>query len=276
MARLIWKRKIKVEVAGLTITAPKMKLDIRSDVSSTPVGGEVEIWNLSSSHERRIYDRGGDITVSAGYGDVIGVVFKGVVDRVFRERMGMGHSVRIRVASKTAKREEGRVSGFVSIQAGKNVSLRTLVEEVVRHFKYEDEEKGDVALGSVDLIPDVEVNHERLFGSTGIVLRNLLKDHRIGWYDDNGVIRFNKAGVVSKSSRVVFSVSNKTGMIGIPSETDEGWRVRVFMDYRATIGNRIRLKSEYVSGTFKIVGVHHFGDNWTGKFVTEMELRRPE
>ena len=156
MARLIWKRKIKVEVAGLTITAPKMKLDIRSDVSKTPTGGEVEIWNLSSSHERRIYDRGGDITVSAGYGDVIGVVFKGVVDRVFRERRNMGHSVRIRVVSKTAKREEGRIGGTVSLSLVENTNLRVLVAQIVNQFKYDDEEKGDVLLDfdSLELLPN--------------------------------------------------------------------------------------------------------------------------
>ena len=88
-------RRIIVTVAGLLITDHRIGLVVNRRVSRSKDDGTVDIYNLARSTEQQIYDRGGLISVEAGYETQVGLVFEGSVDRVERARRTSGGIARI-------------------------------------------------------------------------------------------------------------------------------------------------------------------------------------
>jgi len=297
MARLIWGRRLEVHIAGLTITEPKIAVDIRKDISPTPALGDVTIWNLSSEHAARIHEHGQGIEVAAGYGAHGGLIFRGVAQQVVVSRQNLSRTVRIRVGSLTAARKD---QAFSTISLHQDMELRALIGLIVQDFQLQD---AAVELGSLDAlygapVPAAGTNPwDRpvsqpiiipagffFVGPTREALTQVVEsvvdargDPRASWFEDDGVIRIHPVNITAlnaaSSDASQLTISPETGMIGVPTETDEGWRVATFLDHRATLGSFVTLQSEQAQGNFRVVGVRHSGDNWTGSFRTDLELR---
>ena len=54
---------------------------------------------------------------------------------------------------------------------------------------------------------------------------------------------------------------------------NEGWEVRSLLLTAARPEGVARIRSETVSGSFKITSVQHQVDNWQGRFGTHLSLR---
>ena len=262
---LIWKRSIEVQVADLTVSDLKIELDIRKDADDVLATGTVTISNLSEAHEQQIHDRGDTLVVSAGYSGLVGVIFDGRVQRVEREQDYLTRLTRIAIGAQTVAKDT--LSGVTSRSYEGDVSLRRIIQDIV----------GDLGLtsGPVDAIPaDVQLKDWAFVGTSARALTVLLSRNGVEWYEDDGVIRFSKPNVMESDAEVV-KVTPETGLVGKPSVTDEGARVRSLLNHRLRPGNVVDLESENLTGMWKIVGVRHHGDNWTSReFYSELDLRR--
>ena len=65
---LLYGRRIEVsQLPVLVITDLRITVELERMVDKTQARGKIDIYNLNNEHEQRIYDRGGPVTVSAGY-----------------------------------------------------------------------------------------------------------------------------------------------------------------------------------------------------------------
>ena len=83
-------RRIVVDVAGLTISEPRINVLVERQSDSTQTNGHVDIYNLSDGHAQLIYDRGTTITVQAGYPTTLATIYQGAVQRVIKGRQQLG------------------------------------------------------------------------------------------------------------------------------------------------------------------------------------------
>ena len=85
---LLYGRKIEVEIAGLTITDPRITVDIERHINPTQDTGTLALFNLKNENSDRIFRRGGPVTIRAGYPETVAVIFEGQAQRIRRAREG--------------------------------------------------------------------------------------------------------------------------------------------------------------------------------------------
>lgn len=283
---LIWKRQVAVTVANLVINDLRMFIDVRKQASAEPTTGEVRFFNMSRDTEQRVLDRGDEITIEAGYGGIVGLLASGAVQRVIRADTSqrLDRITRVRFSSHVVGLK--RLSGIFIKNYATTVNLRTIVAAVVNEgFKTRNRQAGSaLVLGSMDVVPDnVTFPEWNYAGPSTRALDQLLKPHGVRWYEDDGIIRFNRAGATSQGAEHVM-LGKDTGLIGSPGRIDvdvekeggrvQGARARSLMNHRLRVGNSVTLESTTLAGQWKIVGVHHHGDSWQGnEFYSDVELR---
>ena len=268
---IIWERSIVVEVADLTITEPKIEIDLKREVSSTPVTGSVAIYNLSEEHEHQIYERGRDLTISAGYGGRPSVLFDGVVQKVERERAELRRITRVTLGGKLAAVDT--LSGISIRSYDRPTAIRTIARDIIADLNRGKPSSARFSLGPLDALPADEERPWAVSASVSTALDLLVRGIRdVNWYEEDGTIYFSMAKQEIAGGETI-ALSPETGLLETPTVTDEGARCKAFLLPRARLGAKLELESAALSGTYKIVSLLHRGDNWDGELMTELELR---
>ena len=255
-----------MRIAGLTIREPKIAIDIDRQPDEKAPSGSIAIWNLAVEREDQIYERGGAVTVIAGYradADRSAIVYQGAAERVTRERRALERITRIEVGSQT---EVMTRSGVISVRTYVGqTSARRIISDLV----------GDLGLfaGPLDAVPaDLMATDWTWASRTDAALSSICRFAGVSWYEDDGTIRFSGAGKPQVGVEPI-DLSPDTGLIGAPATTDYGAEATGFLEPRARIGATLTLRSIALSGSYKIIGLRHVGDNWTANFRTVYRLR---
>ena len=260
---LLYQRKIVVHVAGLEISEPRISFEMEREPDEVVPNGEVTIYNLSRDHENQIHDRGTDVRLDAGYPETIATLYDGQVDRITRERTQLKRITRIELGSFTTW--VNRLGGVSSRSYNGAETVRNIARDLVGDMN-------GLGLGPLDLIPNEIVENFAWAGSAAVGLRSLCKRVGVTWYEDDGVIRFNRPGIAQPDA-IRIKLSPDLGLIGAPSITDQGAEAVSALQPLARVGNVVELESQSLQGDWKIVGIRHKGDNWEGVFRTFYRLR---
>ena len=265
----LYQRQIRTTVAGLIIEDLRQSLSLERHSDQTQDRGSIAIYNLSPAHESRIRDRGGPITVEAGYPDTIALVFDGEVQRVVRARERTARITRITIGDQVRQKER---LGGVSNRVYPGVeSVRRIVADLIADMGLQP--------GPLDAIPSGATFtdfHWAGFPSVG-GLRAVLNGSEpslahLQWHEADGVVRFSAPGKAQVDAPTIV-LSPDTGLIESPIVTDEGAEARAFLNPAIVLGCLIDLESAALSGRWKVTSLRHTGDTWSGEFETGMDLR---
>ena len=262
---LLYGRRIEVVVAGLTITEPRITVELDRHIDRTQDRGRVSIYNLSLEHERRIEERGGLITVSAGYPQTLAIIFDGEVQRVIRAREQLAKITHIKIGDQV--RHKSRLGGvFDGSYAGPQPTRRIATDII---------ESMGLIVGPLDNIPEGSTFPDFYWGGAPAdsALDSLLRPVKCTWFESDGVIRINRVGM-SQPDAPTIMLSPENGLIDTPIRTDEGAEVRMFLNPAVSMGAVINLSSVDLSGRWKVVSTRITADNWSsGRFETFCDLR---
>ena len=260
---ILYGRRLIVEVAGLTIEGLRITVDVAKQMDPTQDKGKVSIYNLSDANEQRIYERGGPIKIQAGYPETVSILFEGFVQRVVRAREDLARITHISLGDKVRGKET--LGGVFLFSYAGQVSSRQIATDIIGAMGLE--------AGPLDAIP-AGATFENFYypGVASLALEALLRPVNCHWFEEDGVIRINSASVTQADGRTV-AVNVDTGLIDSPITTDEGAEVRVLLNPLIKLGSVLEIESESVKGSWKVVGMRHYGDNWEGQFETFCDLR---
>ena len=260
-----------------------IRFKVKREANPTPAEGVIDIYNLNQSNETRIRERAVRVLLEAGYGDTLETIFDGVIRRVERVRADRDRITRVHVGGRTAIGAPRR-STFLRTYEG-DIAVRDIVRDGVATLGLE--------LGDVSLIPEDAAETDFTYnGSTQLMLSERLRPLGIEWYEDSGVVRFSRFRTSSDDRTSGVVVSERTGMIGSPTVTDDGVRVAMLLDARMRLDTRIRIETqasvvdrgasadavneraqELLGGVWKVIEVLHAGDNRDGEYRTTVEGR---
>ena len=265
-------RRIIVTVAGLLISEHRMAVAVNRRADRSADDGTADIYNLARSTEQQIYDRGGLITVEAGYDTQVGLIFEGSVQRVERARRTSGSVARItRVhlsdGIHTPGTDRGAALGGVASRSYDGpVAVRQIAADLVADT--------GLSAGSLAAIPaGVTVSGWAFSGQASDGLGALLHSVGCSFYADGDVVQIRRAGSPSRGDAAGFLISAETGMVGSPKDTDEGVEVTMLLNPAVDIGSGLRIVSDDTNGDFVVVSLSHRTDNWEGSSLTTCETR---
>ena len=267
----LYQRRIRTSVAGLIIEDLRQSLSIERHSDATQDRGSIAIYNLSPAHESRIRDRGGPITIEAGYPDTLAVVFEGEVQRAIRSREGTNVITRVTLGDQV--RQVDRLGGVSNRVYPGVESVRRIATDLIADM--------DLQPGPLDAIPESATFTDfHWVGTSAGGLRALLNGAapslaRLQWFEADGVVRFGRKGEAQADAPTIV-LSPETGLIESPIPTDEGAEARSFLNPAIVLGCLIDLRSDTLTGMWKVVALRHSGDTWAGEFETGVDLREVE
>ena len=276
--RTFWERKLFVFTAGLTITSPKIDITLERKVTGSPPSGEVIIYNLNKDTEQQIYEGGGPLAVVGGYGDNIGVLWRGKVTHVNRVWDAQTRATRIQLGGETVRPVAhtnrswsptvstiDKILATGDVEGFKGPLITSIVRDLARDMGLE--------LGRVNL----SVTPRTPFQWTGSPpqgLTALLQPYGISWYEEDKAIHLTDGRTPPPRAAPTITLSPETGLVGLPEITEKGARVTSLLLSQVALQGTVRLLSRSLVGLWQIVALTHRGTNWPpGDFVTEMELR---
>ena len=262
---IYWQHRIEAVIAGIRVSEPKIQFSLKRESDATPPSGQVQIFNLNADTEKQIYERGRTLVLSGGYDGNLGLLFDGAVQKIERERIHLSRITRIKLAGQVVQKDV--LSGVTFRGYNGDVSVRQIVTDIVSDI--------GLQLGPLDLIPSGAMIHNwNYHGQASNALSIAVRDHGLTWFEDDGVIRFNMPGRGTQQADAdTIDLSTDNGLIGAPSVTDQGVKVRCLLRATTRMCNVVNVQSDTTSGRFKIIAIHHSGDNWTGSLFTELDLR---
>ena len=278
----LYLRRLELFIGGanLQISDLLVQFNVSRKGTATPAEGEITVYNLNDENERRVRQRGESIRLSAGYhGSRFGVLAIGEIRGVERERSGLDRLTRIEYGGHV----ETRSNATVSLSYEGEIPVRTIIADLVAKYN------GVLTLGSLALVPADAVEEDYVYnGRVDSAMSQVLEAYGLIWFDDNGNILVTEKGKQAPDrARDLFFVSERTGMVGTPSVTDDGLVVKTLIDHRIGLDSRVQVESSNIDpplgssddvvperrGLWKVTGLNHVGDNREGDFNTIMDLR---
>lgn len=259
-----------VNPGGVNLHELKIGFSVSKSISSAQNSAEIKLWNLAEAHRNAVGKELDDITLEAGYmppgeGGNVGIIFKGQIRDVEHTREGPD----IITTLSCGDGDKAFRRATISKSYPKGTPVKDVVEDI-----YSELEKQGVKRGEWKFPEDVK-DFKRPYAACGGCKREmdtLGRGHGFYWSVQNGAMEVIPGdGFVGG---IVF-ISPQTGMIDVPTITDNGVRVSALLNPEVRPGRRVRVESQVLemnaaNGEYRVSECTFSGDNRDGAFKVEL------
>lgn len=229
---------------------------------------KVSIWNLNKQHIAELNKDDCVVTLHAGYGTVMPLIFTGVVTFAKTKLDGSDEVTEVELVDNRVELRDT----YVSVSYSGKVNCKTLIEDTAAQM-------GVTASISYNAkFADIP-NGYSYVGPARNVLTKACDTSGLVWSINNGVLQVKKPG--DTMSREVYELSAQTGLIGTPERVQisgedgsysYGWDVEYLMNAAINIDDYVYLNSKYIRGYFRVYSVVIEGDNVDGAWTCTARL----
>lgn len=279
-----WGRVVEVTVSGqsgtLTVRDLKIDFNITKTIGSKTNSATIAIWNLTKSHRRQLGEEFDKIELKVGYreGGELSTIFKGTIEDVEHTK----ESGDVKSEMTCGDGNEGVQKGAVSKTFPAGTKPKSVIEYAVS-------EMPGVTKGEMKGIDDLPAYKRpvTVYGWAANELDKLGREHGFYWSIQSGEFEAVKSDQVLSGTTVI---SKETGMIGIPTVTDKGVRVKALLNPNVSPGRQIDVRSEFLDeesgrdkrasddggGLFRVSEVTFSGTTRGEEYYVEAEASRVE
>lgn len=258
-----------VKTGAVTINSDELDVDIECPFDDDTEANEIEIkvYNLSKATIQAL-KWNNPISVTAGYKGDTGVIFSGYISKVSTKWDGMDKVTTINALDNFDLKEHDIAEK--AYKQGTKASY--ILKDLISLLK--------LPIGEIKIRRDWTYKEET--NVTGGLMDNIKKYAEvcgISVYINKGKIY---ARHITDGDNIEFTVSEETGMIGSPEEFEEeitaedykdtvnGYKIKMILQHRMTTAAIVNLKSQFVSGQFRVrSGKHTINES---ESITEIEV----
>ncbi len=220
---------------------------------------KVSLWNLNPEHLAELNRSDCTVSLRAGYGSVMPLIFAGVVTFVKTSLDGSDVITELEIVDNRVELRDT----FVSVSYRGSVNCKKLIQDAASQMGVA------VAFSYNATFKDIPNGYSYVGGVSGI-LSKACETSGLVWNINNGVLQIKKPN--GTINREVYELSADTGLVGIPervqisgdSDGSEqyGWDIQYLMNAAINVDDYIYLNSIYVKGYFRVYSVSIDGDNY--------------
>jgi len=239
----------------------RIAFNVESTSESNANTAMVSIYNLSGTN-RAFFERPGlKVVLMAGYGAKPTIIFKGDVEGDKTRSKKNGQDIITTVES-----GDGRFS-LKNTVLNKTFAPGVSIEQVLKDIQGAMKLPGDFK----DIKKETFNQGLSISGSPKEVLDKLTEKQQLEWTIQNGVLQIKKKGGAITNEAV--TVSPETGLLDIPSKTNEGIEFQTLLNPLLFPGRPVLIESRFLKGQQKFIvrRVQHQGDNFTGVWTSFVE-----
>lgn len=232
--------------------------------------GRVTLWNLNPSQLAVLNEKDCVVSLKAGYGSKLALIFAGIVSYVSTTIDSADRKTEIEVIDNLVEIRDT----YVSVSYNGTVNWKIIFDDVAAQM--------GVAVSYSYNAEFVDISNGFSFvGLARDIMTKGCKCCNLSWSIQNGVMQVKKPGDVM--SREVYVLSPDTGLLGIPARVvitqDEatgkntlGWDVEYFLNGAINIDDYVKLESETVTVYFRVYSLEISGDNVSGDWICKARL----
>lgn len=241
----------------------------RTDLETQNIG-RVTVWNLNKAHRAVLDTEDCVLTLNAGYGSRIPLIFSGIVTNCVTTMDGADRKTEIEVVDNLVEIRDT----YVSVSYAGRVNWKKIFDDVANQmgvavsYSY-NATFADIASG---------------FSFVGLARDIITKGCNccnLSWSLQNGVMQMKRPGDVM--SKEVYLLSESSGLLGVPSRITEansetsdttniGWEVNFLLNGAIHIDDYVKLESKAASGYFRVAKLTQEGDNISGDWTCTAQL----
>lgn len=232
--------------------------------------GRVTVWNLNPSQLAVLNEKDCVVSLRAGYGNQLPLIFAGIVSYVCTSLDGADRKTEIEVIDNLVEVRDT----YVAVSYNGTVNWKTIFDDVAAQM--------GVAISYSYNAEFVDIaNGFSFVGLARDIMTKGCKCCNLSWSLQNGVMQVKKPGDVM--SKEVFVLSPDSGLLGIPArvvltqedstaENQLGWDVEYFLNGAINIDDYVKLESGTVTGFFRVYSLEISGDNVSGDWISKARL----
>ena len=268
-----WIRNVRVEIGDLEIQGVRIAGSLKRNSNDADAGSELRLYNLSDSNRNTIV-KDDIVRVFAGYGEQLDIAYTGEIQDIDHPREEQDRITTLTLNQLgtrdlaqwiTTKHYETKTSGL------------TVLKDILVLGGYSDAVPAQV----IPPPPLGQVEDWSADAPMWLVLLHLLNPMGVTWnlsgtaQDGRTYLTFGRNGLSYRLDIARrFRVAQDSGMVGVPSRTDEGVEGTVLLNAAIIEGSVVEIESVVApdaNGQFKVVSLEHKIDTHEDEFVTFFE-----
>jgi hypothetical protein len=275
-----WLRKCTLLVTdakgeGLDLSNLRIKFVIKRSDTQTPNMAEIRVYNLEETTAKRIQKEFSRVILQAGYEDNFGVVFQGNVKQVLDGRESATDTFMDIIAGDgDLSYNFAIVNATLAAGSGQAEQVNAAVGAMTK--------TGGTTAGNVGEFPTAKLPRGKvMYGMARDYLQQSANTSDKTWSIQDGKVTMVPLTSYLPGEAVVLTA--KTGMIGTPTQTNEGVNVKCLLNPKLKIGGRVQLNNRDIArlkidlsqpnspanipapitadGVYYILVIEHQGDN---------------
>ena len=251
-------------------TAMHISFSVEKSDTETPNTARISLSNLNPEHLAILNETDCVVTLRAGYGNHMPLIFVGTVTYLETSLEGADRETTLEAA-------DGRVElrdTYVSLSYSGSINGKKIIEDIAV-------EMGVTLTFSYNAQFADYANGFSFVGPAHAALDKACASSGLQWQFENGILQVKKRR--DTMTREVFLLSPDSGLIGIPKKItfgkdatgdgdQSGWEVDYLLNGSIGMGDYIRLESKLVQGYFRARSIEMNGDNLEGDWLCTAKL----
>ena len=257
-----WKLDISNDQETLSIEQLRVAFEIDKTINEKPNPAKIQVWNLNRDHINQLLSQDyKKVALSVGYGE-LRQIYAGDITKTRIQREGLDFVLTLECSDGHQAYTQSRAK--TTLKAG--ATDKQIVEELQKTMP-------KVQSGAIDIPNQRKLPRGRgLNGNSRDILTKIARNNKADWSIQDGSLIFLPKDKVLSDDAVL--ISQDTGMINAPEQTDEGLELTCLLNPALQIGGLVKVESiiEYFNGEYKIVKLAHSGDGIGGDWRSKMTV----
>lgn len=222
---------------GLDLSQLRFTFRINASDCETPNTAFIRVYNLKEQTRQQIIAEYDSVTLQAGYeyGNY-GIVFQGSIKQF---RFGKERNVDSYLEIQAADGDQAYNFGIInqSFAPGSTYSDQLSALAKAMNVTVDPNANGYLAFGGIIPQPGGKV----MFGMARLYMSTLAKNNNCRWSIQNGVLTLIPLTGYLPGTAV--AINSSSGMIGTPEQTDNGIKVRCYLNPLIKIGQAVQINN---------------------------------
>ena len=257
-----WKLDISNDQETLSIEQLRVAFEIDKTINEKPNPAKIQIWNLNRDHINQLLSQDyKKVALSVGYGE-LRQIYVGDITKTRIQREGLDFVLTLECSDGHQAYTQSRAK--TTLKAG--ATDKQIVEELQKTMP-------KVQTGAIDIPNQRKLHRGRVLnGNSRDILTKIARNNNADWSIQDGALIFLPKDKVLNDDAVL--ISQDTGMINAPEQTDEGLELTCLLNPALQIGGLVKVESiiDYFNGEYKIIKLAHSGDGIGGDWHSKMTV----
>lgn len=257
-----WKLDISNDQETLSIEQLRVAFEIDKTINEKPNPAKIQVWNLNRDHINQLLSQDyKKVALSVGYGE-LRQIYAGDITKTRIQREGLDFVLTLECSDGHQAYTQSRAK--TTLKAG--ATDKQIVEELQKTMP-------KVQSGAIDIPNQRKLPRGRVLnGNSRDILTKIARNNNADWSIQDGSLIFLPKDKVLSDDAVL--ISQDTGMINAPEQTDEGLELTCLLNPALQIGGLVKVESiiEYFNGEYKIIKLAHSGDGIGGDWHSKMTV----